>query len=89
MSSVHNGMHARQSSATCVMCFWNKSARRPTPLGSFVFVVVVVVVVCIKKNSNHFTDVLPTCCLLAFILLHGILSIVPLALVYASEGNFT
>ena len=40
-----------------------------------------------KKNSNYFTDVLPTC-LLPFILLHGILSIIPLALAYASEGNF-
>ena len=55
----------------------------------FLLLLLLLFVVCIKKNSNHFTGVLPTCCLLAFILLHGILSIVPLALVYASEGNFT
>ena len=66
----------------CYMChvFWSKSTGRPTPSVLLLFVKK-------KKNSNYFTDVLPTC-LLAFILLHGILSIIPLALAYASEGNF-
>ena len=61
----------------CYTChvFWSESTGRPTPSVLLLFV---------QKNSNHF---LPTC-LLAFILLHGILSIIPLALTYASEGNF-